>query len=421
MRYLHIDNARVLDPANGIDRIASVYVAEGRIQAIGDKPSSGDIEHYVDASGHWLVPGFIDLGAHLPEPGYPHKGTIASETQAACAAGFTHVCALPDSKPVADSPAVIKLIQEKSNQAGFARVLPLGALTHGLEGEQLANMVSLTEIGCVALSNARAPFKDNYVLRRVMEYAATYDLLLFLTANDAALAAGGCMHEGPTATRLGLAGIPETAETVALAQLLLLIEQTGVRAHISQVSCARSLRMLNHARQQGLRVTADVALANLVYTDEAVTGYNSQFHAQPPLRSEQDRQALLTAVNAGELAISSNHRPHEIAAKKAPFSDAEPGMSLFDVFIPLALQLVERGELTLSALIQACSSKPAQLLGMQQSLMEGADFNATLINPSTPITISRRALKSRGGNIPCPGAALKGQVSAVYLAGRPVF
>lgn len=421
MRYLHIENARLLDPANALDQISDVYIADGRIQAIGHKPKSGEIERSIDASGQWLVPGFIDLGAHLPEPGYPHKGTIASETQAACAAGFTHVCALPDSKPVADSPAVIKLIQEKANQAGFARVLPLGALTQGLEGEQLANMVSLTEVGCVALSNARAPFKDSYVLRRVMEYAATYDLLLFLTANDASLAAGGCMHEGATATRLGLAGIPETAETVALAQLLLLIEQTGVRAHISQISCARSVRMLNHARQQGLRVTADVALANLVYTDEAVTGYNSQFHAQPPLRSEQDRRALLAAVNAGELCISSNHRPHEIAAKKAPFSDAEPGMSLFDVFIPLALQLVERGELTLTALIQACSSQPARLLGMQQGLIEGADFNAALIHPDTPITVSRRALKSRGGNIPCPGEQLKGNVSYVFIGGRHVF
>ena len=181
-------------------------------------------------------------------------------------------------------------------------------------------MFSLHEAGCVALSNARAPFKDSYVLRRVMEYAATYDIPVFLNPDDTAPSAAGCMHEGPVATRMGLTGIPRTAETIALAQMLLLIEQTGVRAHISQISRGRSLDMLRQARAGGLNITADTPLANLVYTDEAVAGYNSQFNVRPPLRAEADRQALLAAVNAGELAISSNHRPHEVAAKKSTFS-----------------------------------------------------------------------------------------------------
>ncbi len=421
MRYLHIENARLIDPSQNLDQVTDVYVAEGRIHAIGHKPASGGIEHSIDASGLLLVPGLIDLGAHLAEPGFTHKGSIASETRAACASGFTHICALPNTKPVADSPAVIQLIQEKAAKAGFAKVLPLGALTQGLAGEQLASMFSLSEAGCVALSNARAPFKDSYVLRRVMEYAATYDIPVFLNPDDAALSDGGCMHEGPTATRLGLTGIPQTAETIALAQMLLLVEQTGVRAHISQISCARSVRMLAQAREQGIRVSADTPLANLIYTDEAVTGYNSQFNVQPPLRSESDRQALLAAVNAGELAISSNHRPHEVAAKKAPFADAEPGMSIFDGFLPLALQLVERGELELSAFIRATSALPAQVLGQNQSLSEGNWFNAVLINPDAEQSFRRSTLLSKGRNSPVAGKTLKGAVNAVFIDGRKVF
>jgi len=421
MRYLHIENARLIDPSQQLDDTCDIYVAGGRIAAIGHKPAAGEIEESIDANGQWLVPGFIDLGAHLSDPGYPQKGTIESETRAACASGFTHVCSLPDTKPIADSSAVIQQILEKSSKAGYASILPLGAVTQGLAGEQLANMYGLREAGCVALSNARMPFKDSYVLRRAMEYAATYDIPLFLHAEDIALTEGGCMHEGPVATRMGLSGIPSTAETIALAQIILLAEQTGARVHISQLSAARSLQMLNRARSEGLHITADTALANLVYTDKAVIGFNSLFNVSPPLRSEDDRQALLCAVNRGELAISSNHRPHEIAAKKAPFADAAAGMSMFDAFLPLALQLVEASELSLNALINAASNKPAQLLGMEQSLKEGSWFNAALINPQSTRNYASSFLYSKGKNSPLAGKEAKGVVSAVFVGGRKVF
>ena len=421
MRYLHIENARLIDPSQNLDEVCDIYVAGGRIATIGHKPASGEIEQSINAQGQWLVPGFIDLGAHLADPGYPQKGTIASETRAACAGGFTHVCALPDSKPVADSSAVIQQVLEKAAQAGYASVLPLGAVTQGLAGEQLANMYGLREAGCVALSNARQPFKDSYVLRRGMEYAATYDIPLFLQAEDVSLSDGGCMHEGPVATRMGLSGIPATAESIALAQIILLAEQTGARIHISQVSCARSLQMLSQARQKGLNISADTPLANLVYTDAAVTGYNSQFNVRPPLRSDADRQALLAAVNNGELAISSNHRPHEIAAKKAPFADAEAGMSMFDFFVPLALQLVSSNELSLAALIRAVSNQPAQLLGLEQALKEGSWFNAVLLDPTASRLADESSMHSKGTNSPLIGSRLEGAVSAVFADGRRVF
>jgi dihydroorotase len=421
MRYLQIENARLIDPANNLDSVTEIFVADGRIQTIGRRPVAGEIEESIDAQGQWLIPGLIDLGGHLPEPGYSQKGSIASETHAACAGGFTHICSLPDTKPVADTAAVIQLVLEKAAKAGFARVLPLGALTQGLAGEQIANMVTLQEAGAVALSNARRPIRDNYVLRRLMEYAATYDIPLFLTANDEALSAGGCMHEGPTATRMGLSGIPETAETIAIAHILLLIEQTGVRAHISQISCARSVAMLTEAHQRGLPVTADTPLANLLYTDEAVEGYNSLFNVQPPLRGERDRQTLLQAVEQGHLAISSNHQPHEIAAKKAPFADAEAGMSQYDHYLPQALTLVHRGELSIEALIRATSTTPANLLGLRQQLTEGADFNACLVDPNAENVVTTQSLQSRGRNHPALGRTLKGQVKRVFVDGQLVF
>lgn len=418
MKYLHIRNARLIDPQQALDAVQDLYVAEGHIRAIGQKPAGGTIEATLDAAGKWLLPGFVDMSTYLNEPGYTQKGNIASETRAACAAGFTHICAQPLTKPVADSPAVIQLIQEKATSAGFARVLPLGAMTQGLEGEQLANMVSLRNAGCRALSNARKPIKDSYVLRRVMEYAATYDILLFLSANDQALAAGGVMHEGPTATRLGLAGIPETAETIALAQILLLAEQTGVRIHISQISCARSLQMLADARARGLRVSADTALANLAFTAGEVSGFDSRFHVQPPLRGEQDRQALLAAVNAGELSICSNHQPHEIAAKKTTFADSAAGMSIYDSFMPLLLKLVNKGELQMAAAISALCHQPASTLGLEMGLVEGRRFNAALVDPEATGTA---AMLSRGDNQPIRHNSLPGLVEATFVDGRLAF
>ena len=421
MRYLHIEQARLIDPSQNIDTVTDLYVAEGRIKAIGRKPESGVVEESIDGRGQWLIPGLIDLGGHLAEPGFAQKGAIASETYAACSSGFTHVCALPDTKPVVDNSAIVQQILEKAQQARFAHVLPLGALTPDLAGEQISSMAALQEAGCVALSNARRPFKNSYVLRRVLEYAATYDILVFLAPDDVSLSASGSMHEGPVATRMGIPGIPRTAETIALAQMLLLIEQTGVRAHISQISCARSLVMLRQAREAGMSITADTPLANLIYTDESVTGYNSLYKVFPPLRTEVDRQALLAAVNAGELAISSNHRPHDVAGKKTTFIDAEPGMSMFDGFLPLAMQLVDKGELTEEAFISAVSTVPAEVLGMGHGLKEGSLFNAALIDPAQERCFRRSHLLSQGRNSPVAGLTLKGAATAVFVDGRKVI
>ena len=413
---LQIRNVRIIDPALRTDEITDICVADGRIQSIGEVPPDAVISESRDGNGLWLLPGLIDLGGHLPEPGFAQKGTIETETLAARKGGFTHVCSLPDTSPVADTSAVIKLILEKASRAAQVHVLPLAALTQGLAGEQLASMVTLREAGAVAMTNARNPIRDSYVLRRLMEYAATYDITVFLTANDAPLAAGGCMHEGSVSTRLGLPGIPSTAETVYLAKILLLAEQTGARIHISQLSSGRSVRMIRQAREQGLQITADTPLANLMYTHEAILGYRSLYNVQPPLRTEEDRQALLAAVESGELAISSNHRPHEIAAKKAPFAEARPGMSQYDFFLPLAMSLVNNGELSLPSLIRALSTLPAEVLRLRHGINTGLAFNACLFNPDQEQQISARDLASLGHNHPAIGASLRGQVQEVFVS-----
>lgn len=375
----------------------------------------------IDARDAWLLPGAIDLGAHIPEPGYSQKGTVKSELKAAAHGGITQVCSLPDSNPVADSAAVIKLLLDKAEKADGAQLLPLGAMTPNLNGDQIANMVTLVEAGAIALSNARQPIKDSYVLRRLMEYAATYDITLMLTANDASLASEGHMHEGAVATRLGLNGIPVVAETVALSQILLLAEHIGTRIHISQISCGQSLEILAQARGRGVKVTADVCLANLLYTDHAVIGYNSQYHVQPPLRSEVDRQALLQGVKNGELAISSHHSPHESTAKKAPFADAAVGMSTFDTFMPQLFSLVDSEQLSVTELVQACSLLPGKMLGFDNSLTLSNPANAVLFAPQSSWQVSSNSLLSGGHNNPLLGKGVCGRVLATWSQGQSVY
>ena len=375
----------------------------------------------INAQDSWLLPGAIDLCARIPEPGFTQKGSVQSELKAAAAGGITQVCSQPDSKPVTDSAAVIQLLLDKADAAQGAQLLPLGAMTPGLEGDQIANMVSLIEAGAIALSNARQPIKDSYVLRRLMEYAATYDITLVLAANDAALAADGHMHEGAMATRLGLNGIPAIAETVALAQILLLAEAIGTRIHITQISCAESVDMLHQAKQRGVAISADTCLSNLLFTDQMVMGYDSQYHVQPPLRSETDRQALLNAVKAGELAICSNHSPHEIAAKKAPFADSAAGMSTFDGFASQVFSLIDQADLTLADLVQATSLLPGKILGREQDLNSDGALNAYLYQPQQASELTHQSLLSSGHNHPFINQTLAGKVMATWCNGQCVY
>jgi dihydroorotase len=413
MSTLTLTHAQILDPSQQLKQLSDVVIVDGLITAITAAGQAADSANVFNANQALLLPGLIDLSAHV--------NNVASETLAAAKGGVSLLCTQPNSKPIVDTPADVSLLQLASVKANNSQLLPMGALTQGLEGDQLANMYSLKQAGCIALSNARAPIKNALVLRRIMEYATTHDMLIMLTAEDFDLSANGKMHEGPTANRLGLTGIAEIAETTSLAQQLLLVELTGCRVHFSQLSCGRSVDMIRQAQAQGLPVTADVAIANLMFTDLDVNGFDSTFNVQPPLRSEQDRQALLAGINDGTLAICSNHKAQDIAAKKAPFAAAEAGMSILDTWLSMMLTLVNKGELTLDAMVNASSIMPAKILGLKAGLQLKQLANLVVVNQNAEVCYSADSLASAGKNSPVLGEPLVGEVQLTLSAGREVY
>ncbi|WP_028238427.1 dihydroorotase [Stutzerimonas azotifigens] len=411
--------ARLIDPASGRDETTDLFLADGRVQAIGQRPDGFAAARSIDARGLVAAPGLVDLSVALREPGYSRKGSIASETRAAAAGGVTSLCCPPQTRPILDTPAVAELVLDLAQASGHARVFPVGALTRGLEGEQLAELVALRDAGCVAFGNGLADFPSNRTLRRALEYAATFDLTVVFHSQDAELAAGGLAHEGAVASFLGLAGIPETAETIALARNLLLVEQSGVRAHFSQLTSARGARMIAEAQARGLRVTADVAMYQLILTDEALHGFSSLYHVQPPLRTAADRDGLREAVRDGVIsAIASHHQPHELDAKQAPFGETEPGISSVEVLLPLALTLVEDGLLDLPTLLARLSSGPAAALSLPAGrLAVGGPADLVLFDPSRSTVVGEH-WHSKGRNCPFLGHCLPGQVRYTLVDGR---
>ncbi|TPE49786.1 dihydroorotase [Maribrevibacterium harenarium] len=420
---LQVTNGRVIDPSQNLDAVTDLFIEDHRIIAIGTAPADFVADEVVDASGQWVLPGLVDLAVSLREPGFSQKGSIASEGRAAVSGGVTTLVCPPNTKPIVDTPAVAGLIQDKADEAGMANVFPIGALTQGLAGEQLSNMVSLTDAGCVALSNHRQPMANTKVLSRALEYAATHDLLVIFHPDEASLSAGGCAHEGLTATLHGLQGIPETAETIALMRDLLLIEKTGVRAHFARLSCAKSVEMIADARASGLDVTCDVALHNLLLTDAVLNQFDGHYHVLPPLRSENDRLTLIEGIKQGVIsAICSDHQPHEKMAKIAPFAATEPGMANVEILLPLALRLMDEGDLDLDTLLRCLTVGPASCFGLEAgSLAVGSFADFVLFDSTAAWTWSKDNVRTKGSNSPFLGEELKGRVSATYISGQLVY
>ncbi|WP_415902623.1 dihydroorotase [Neptuniibacter sp. QD29_5] len=418
-----IQGGRIIDPANQTDKVADLYVIDGEIAAYDSAPEGFKADQTINAENHVVCPGLIDLCAHAREPGPAQKGSIKTEASAAVAGGVTTMVTPPSTNPVIDTRAVAQLIQDRCEEEGKMQILPMGALTKGLQGEQLAPMAALSAAGCIAFTNTRNPVADSLTLTRCLEYAATHDLLVIFQAEDNALAKGGCMHEGSTCTRLGLNGIPESAETIDVSRNLLLVEQTGVRAHFGQLSCERSVRMITEARERGLPVTADVSIQNLLLTDENVNGFNNDFHLIPPLRSQLDRAGLIQGLLGGSIqAICSDHQPHERAAKEAPFADTEPGMIGLETLLPLGLLLVEQNMLDLPQLIEKLTSAPAEILGLPTgNLSIGSSANICIFNPEMEWQLTPKTCHSRGKNTPFMNYPLKGKVSQTLFQGEVVY
>lgn len=420
---ISLRGGRLIDPTNGIDCKADLHLADGRVLAVGEAPAGFHPERIIDVRGRIVCPGFVDLSARLREPGLEQKATIASETRAAAAAGITTLCCPPDTSPVIDTPAVAQLIQQTAQRHGFARVVPAGAMTQGLEGRQITEMAALRHAGCPVLSQADQPIRSAQVQRRAMEYAATFGLTLFLHPQDPDLTSGGCAHEGRMSTRLGLPGIPEAAETVAIARDLALAGQTGARIHFRGLSTARAAAILAAARGRGVRASGDVSIHQLFLTEEALEGFNANCHLVPPLRTRADRDALRQAVAAGELAaICSDHQPHDADAKLLPFPETAPGISGLETLLPLALRLVSEGALDLPGVIARLTSGPAGVLGLDLGhLSPGATADVCVFDPHACWIPTPETLVSHGENSPFLYQEMHGRVTATLLEGRLVF
>jgi len=423
MSRIHIKGGHLIDPANNIDAITDLWIAEGKVQTIGNAPDGFTADQTINADKQIVCPGLIDLSARIREPGQEHKATIASETTAAAKSGITTLVCPPDTQPVIDSPAIVELIHLKAREANMSRLHMLGALTSDLGGELISEMHSLKEAGVVGMSNANQPVPNSLILRRAFEYAATHDLTVFIRPDDTGLSNKGCVHEGALSSRLGLPGIPEAAETVAVARHLELIEQTGVRAHFSQLTTARAANMIARARHDGLTVTADVAIHHLYLTDIDIRDYNSACHLIPPLRSERDRDGLRDAVKQGVIdAICSDHQPHEPDAKQAPFPDTEPGLSGLDTLLPLVKRLADEKLLSLSEAIQRVTSIPANILGLEQGhLSVGAVADICIFDPNMSWGVSTNSLNSAGHNTPFIGWEMHARATNTLVNGQIIF
>lgn len=422
MMNIEIRNGRVIDPANNVDSVTSLFISGGKVAALGQPPAGFAAEQIIDASNRLVLPGLVDLQARLREPGLEHKGTIASETRAAAAGGITTLCCPPDTDPVLDTESVAEQMRQRAHSAGFARVIPLGALTAGLKGEQLAEMQTLKDAGCVAMSNARHPINNTLVLRRAMEYASTLGLTVVLHPEDPWLASNGCVHEGAVSTRLGLSGIPECAEVIAISRDLRLIEQTGVRAHFATLSSARAVELVAEAQARGVPVTADVSMQQLFLTEVDVNYFNSLCHVRPPFRTQRDRDGLRAALTDGVIgAICSDHQPHDVDAKLAPFAATEPGSSGLETLLPLALRLAEEKVLSLSQAIARITCDPAHIFGIDAGTLGiGKHADLCIVDPQARWTVSDKTLLSRGKNSPFLGWELQGKVTHTLLNGRIV-
>ncbi len=420
---LEILNGHLVDPKNEIDQVTNIFIADGKVAAIAKPPDAWQADQTIDAANKLVLPGLVELSASLREPGQEHKATIQSETLAAAAAGITSLACLPTTDPVVDSPAQIELIEQLSQNSGHCHVYVIGALTAGLQGESLSEMAALKAAGCVGVSNVMRPIKNSLVLRHAMEYAASQDLTIFTYAMDRDLANNGCIHEGLTSSRLGLPGIPAAAETAAVAFQLALIEELNVRTHFCRISTRRAAKMIARARYDKLPITADTSILHLFLTDQDLLDFDGLCNNLPPYRTRDDREGLREGLQNGTFsAICSDHQPHEIEAKLAPFQSTEPGSSTLETLLPLILELVHKNILSLCEGIRLVTQGPAEILGIPAgNLHVGERADLCIVDSKLDWTVSSESILSRGKNTPLLGDQLTGRVTHTILDGKLIF
>ena len=420
MSQLLFKQARVIDPANELDQVCDVLVEDGKIARISSEINELENVKMVDASGKWILPGLVDLGAYVRHQA--GKATVESESIAAANAGITRLCCMPESAKPTDSTAEVTLIQEKASRSGRVWFEIIGSMTAGLEGTQLSNMAALRDAGCVAVSQGHHEFESLDIMRKAMEYAQTCGIKLFLQPLEYGLVGKGCVHDGAIATRVGLPGIPVAAETVALSQVLLLAEQTQVDVHFCRISSAAGVDMIRQAKERDLNITADVAAHQLHLTENDIADYNPLCHTLPPLRAASDCDALRKAVREGVIdVICSDHQPHDIDAKLAPFQDSSFGISALETLLPLTMKLVDDGVLSLPQAVASLTSNAADIINRPHGrLSVGCDADFLLYDPIAEWRFDPADMYSNGKNSPFEGWEFKGKLLRTYVKGQRV-
>jgi dihydroorotase len=423
MSTLLIRNGRIIDPASGIDKVDDLLIADGKIARIGGTggipPSQYD--EVLDASGKIVAPGFIDMHVHLREPGLEHAETIESGSRAAVAGGFTSICCMPNTIPVNDSPMVTRFIIERARQTAACHVFPIGAITKGSEGEEIAPIGSMKAAGVVAISDDGRPVMNARVTRRAMEFARSFDLPLIQHCEDLNLSAGGDMHEGPYSTRLGLRGIPSASEDVMVARDILLAELTGVRYHVAHLSTRNAVAMVAFAKSRGLSVTAEATPHHFAITDAELVNYDSNYKMKPPLRNQADVAAVIDGIVSGAIdAIATDHAPHTGSQKMQEFERCPFGITGLETAIGLSLEtLVHSGRISLARLIALFTTGPAGILRLNRgTLAEGSFADVTIFDTDHQWTYIAEKSCSKSKNSPFDGRQFQGGPFATIVAGK---
>jgi dihydroorotase len=414
----------VIDPANHIEAALDLLIEDGVIRGIekpGSLVGSGDVG--IDARGLIVAPGLIDMHVHLREPGYEYKETVLTGTQSAVAGGFTTVACMANTNPVNDNGAVTRYIIERARAANLARVLPVGALSKGLRGEELADIGEMVTEGVVAISDDGRPVMDANLMRRALEYCSQFNVPVSVHEEDLHLAAGGVMNEGPTALRLGLKGVPNAAEEVMVARDIALARLTGGRLHIAHVSTRGAVECVRRAKAEGLVVTAEVTPHHFTLTEEAVEGYNTNAKMAPPLRLAVDVEAMKAGLRDGTIdAIATDHAPHHRDEKEVEFDQAAHGVVGLETALPLTLRLVNAGVLSLAEALRKLTVNPARILGLPYgTLSSGAPADIVLFDPHQPWRVETEKLCSKSKNTPFDGWDLTGRVILTMVGGRVVY